>query len=115
MQFLWVSHHEFDAFVIDFSFVQVQDRLVPREAAEEWCRTAATATIMGSQPLPHYEASAKTAESVDEAFQEAARRALLYEDYKKRSQPKLFVPPAQEPINLRHQSSSVSTSGNGCC
>ncbi len=94
---------------------QTQDRLVPREAAEEWCRTAASATIMGSQPLPHFETSAKTAESVEEAFQEAARRALIYEDYKKRSQPQLFVPPAHQPINLRHQASSMSTEGNGCC
>ena len=94
---------------------QVQDRLVAREAAEEWCRTAASATIMGSQPLPHFETSAKTAESVEEAFQEAARRALIYEDYKKQSQPQLFVPPTHEPINLRHQTSSMSTQGNGCC
>eukprot|EP00934_Nitzschia_sp_Nitz4_P003480 Nitzschia sp. Nitz4//scaffold94_size78252//33512//34540//NITZ4_005468-RA/size78252-processed-gene-0.99-mRNA-1//1//CDS//3329560380//3470//frame0 len=93
----------------------VQDRLVPLEAAEEWCRTAASATITGSQPLPHYETSAKTAESVEEAFQEAARRALIYEDYKKRSQPQLFVPPKQEPIQLRHQNSSMSASGGGCC
>lgn len=88
---------------------------MPREAAEEWCRTAASATIMGSQPLPHFETSAKTAESVEEAFQEAARRALMYEDYKKRSQPQLFVPPPNEPINLRHQNSSMSTQGPGCC
>lgn len=90
--------------------------MVPREAAEEWCRTAASATIMGSMPLPHFETSAKTAESVEEAFQEAARRALLYEDYKKRMQPQLFIPPTHEPINLRRQTSSMSTlQGNGCC
>jgi hypothetical protein len=70
---------------------------------------------MGSQPLPHFETSAKTAESVEEAFQEAARRALVYEDYKKKSQPQLFVPPANEPISLRHQTSSFSDSGNNCC
>jgi hypothetical protein len=94
---------------------QAQDRLIPREAAEGWCRSAASATIMGSQPLPHFETSAKTAESVEEAFQEAARRALLYEDYKKAMQPQLFIPPSQEPINLRRQASSMSTQGNGCC
>jgi GTPase SAR1 family protein len=88
---------------------------VPREAAEEWCVRAASATIMGSQPLPHFETSAKTAESVDEAFQEAARRALVYEDYKKRSQPQLFVPPANEPINFGRQNSSMSTNGASCC
>ena len=55
---------------------------------------------MGLKPLPHFETSAKTAESMEEAFQEAARRALVYEDYKKKSQPQLFVPPANEPISL---------------
>ena len=90
--------------------------MVPPEQAEEWCRTAASATIMGSQPLPHFETSAKTSESVEEAFLEAARRALMYEDYKKRSQPQLFVPPAHEPINLRRQqSSTISTGDSGCC
>jgi hypothetical protein len=78
---------------------------------------AASATIMGSQPLPHFETSAKTAESVEDAFQEAARRALLYEEYKKRSQPQLFVPPTHEPINLRHQQSSTSMGkpSQQCC
>lgn len=70
---------------------------------------------MGSQPLPHYETSAKTAEFVDEAFQEAARRALVYEDYKKQSTPQLFVPPAHEPINLRTESSVSNSSQGGCC
>lgn len=78
---------------------------------------AASATIMGSLPLPHFETSAKTAESVDDAFQEAARRALVYEDYKKRSQPQLFVPPSHDPIVLRHQQSSTSIgrSSQQCC
>jgi len=84
--------------------LQGNDRLIPKEQGEEWCRTAATATITGSQPLPHFEASAKTSESVEDAFQEAARRAIVYEEYKKRSQPQLFVPPQHgEPINLRRQ------------
>jgi hypothetical protein len=70
--------------------------------------------------LPHFETSAKTAESVDEAFQEVARRALVYEDYKRRSQPQLFVPPSSsntDPINLRHQTSSMSVgrSSQQCC
>ena len=91
--------------------------MVPPEQAEEWCRTAASATIMGSQPLPHFETSAKTSESVEDAFLEAARRALVYEDYKKRSQPQLFIPPTNEPINLRHQQSSTYSTGSdgGCC
>ena len=89
---------------------------MPIEAAEEWCRVAAGATIMGSQPLPHFETSAKTAESVDDAFVEVARRALMYEDYKKRSQPQLFVPPTNDrPIQLRHQGSSSSGGGGGSC
>jgi hypothetical protein len=89
---------------------------VPPEAAEEWCRMATGATFMGSLPLPHFETSAKTAESVDDAFIEAARRALVYEDHKKRSQPQLFIPPRHEPIDLRHQTSSMSeTNDLGCC
>jgi len=71
------------------------DRLIPPEQAQEWCRSAASATIAGSQPLPHYIASAKTSESVDDAMMELARRALSYEDYKRRSTPQLFVPPSQ--------------------
>ena len=95
---------------------QASDRLVPREQADEWCRTAASATIMGSQPLPHFEASAKTSESVEDAFQEAARRAIGYEEYKKRSQPQLFVPPQMgEPINLRRRSQADDKSEQICC
>mmetsp|Transcript_71387 Transcript_71387/g.107937 ORF Transcript_71387/g.107937 Transcript_71387/m.107937 type:complete len:234 (-) Transcript_71387:134-835(-) len=115
LQGLGDSSTVFPFVVLGNKMDKAQDRLVPPEAAEEWCRTAASATIMGSQPLPHFETSAKTAESVEEAFQEAARRALLYEDYKKRSQPQLFIPPANEPINLRHQASSMSTGDQGCC
>jgi hypothetical protein len=80
---------------------------------------AASNTIMGSQPLPHFETSAKTSESVEEAFQEAARRALVYEDYKKRSQPQLFVPPSSNQNNIRLQSQtssmSVGRSQQQCC
>ena len=95
---------------------QSNDRLVPREQAEEWCRTAAIATIAGSQPLAHFEASAKTSQSVEDAFQEAARRALVYEEYKKQSQPQLFVPPPMgEPINLRGQSYDNDKSQEICC
>ena len=88
--------------------------MVSQDLAEDWCRRAGG--VMGSDPLPHFETSAKTAESVDDAFQEAARRALVYEDYKKRSQPQLFIPPAHEPIDLRYQTSSMSSTDNvGCC
>jgi len=111
---------QFPFVVLGNKMDKVHDRLVPREQAEDWCRMAASATIMGSSPLPHFETSAKTAESVDDAFQEAARRALVYEDYKKRSQPQLFVPPTAQdtPINLRRQQSSMSGVHNRndrCC
>jgi len=79
---------------------------------------AANNTIIGSQPLPHFEASAKTSESVEEAFQEAARLALVYEDYKKKSQPQLFIPPHNEPINLRGQRNGGNVGNNKpkqCC
>jgi len=93
---------QFPFVVVGNKMDKAQDRLVSREQADDWCRTAASATIMGSQPLPHFETSAKTSESVQDAFQEAARRAITYEEYKKKSQPQLFVPPANnEPINLR--------------
>jgi Ras-related protein Rab-7A len=100
---------------------KVNDRLVPREQAEEWCRSAASATIMGSQPLPHFECSAKTSISVEDAFLEASRRALVYEDYKRRSQPQLFIPPPMgannEPINLRahHRGQDSYDSQEQCC
>ena len=91
---------------------KAQDRLVTLEAAEDWCRRAAGASIMGAEPIPHFETSAKTAESVDDAFQEVAKRALVYEDYKKRSQPQLFIPPP--PIDLRYQPNDMNQEP-GCC
>ena len=90
--------------------------MVPREAAEEWCIRAAGATIMGSQPLPHFETSAKTSESVDEAFLEVSRRALVYEEYKQQSTPQLFVPPTNnDPIRLGRQQSSMDSNNNPQC
>lgn len=92
-----------------------KDRMVPRQRAEEWCQEAAGGLGMGSVPLSHYETSAKTAVNVDEAFHEVARLALQYEDYRRRSQPQLFVPPPVDPIDLRRQTSSMSDNGAGCC
>ncbi|OEU15854.1 hypothetical protein FRACYDRAFT_162382, partial [Fragilariopsis cylindrus CCMP1102] len=66
---------QFPFVVVGNKMDKAQDRLVSREQAADWCRSAASNTIMGSHPLPHFEASAKTSESVEEAFQEAARRA----------------------------------------
>lgn len=101
------------------------DRKVPPARAEEWCQSHATlpgaggmSMSNGRRPLPHYEASAKTAINVEEAFQEIARLALQYEDFRKRSQPQLFVPPSQQyqqPIDLRHQQSSMSQQNDACC
>jgi GTPase SAR1 family protein len=70
---------------------------------------------MGSRPLTHFETSAKTAVNVDEAFEELARLALQYEEYKKRTQPQLFVPPKTTPIDLRRSGSSMSERDDGCC
>jgi Ras-related protein Rab-7A len=106
------------------------NRRIPHLRAEEWCRNAATTMATAAAenpygssyyalPLPHFATSAKTSIGVEDAFQELARLALQYEDYKRRSQPQLFVPPsASEPIDLRRQASSTvssDSSGQGCC
>lgn len=94
------------------------NRRIPVQRAEEWCQQQSTAVGVygGSLPLPHFQTSAKTASSVEDAFHELARLALSYEDYKRRSQPQLFVPPTSEPIDLRRQASStISETGQGCC
>jgi Ras-related protein Rab-7A len=90
-----------------------QERLVPVDRAEDWCRRA---VAMGmSRPLAHFETSAKTAINVEEAFQEAARQALQYEAYKQRSTPQLFVPPTHPPIDFRSQNSVNSVQSVGPC
>ena len=94
-----------------------RDRRVPVQAAEEWCRGSGSSVFGTSQPLPHMETSAKTAMNVEDAFQEVARLALNYEDYRRRSQPQLFVPPAAQPIDLRKQESAYygDRRDDGCC
>ncbi|GAX12898.1 Ras-related protein Rab-7A [Fistulifera solaris] len=87
------------------------ERLVPAQRAEEWCLR-----VGGNRPLYRVETSAKTALNVDEAFEELARLALQYGDYKRRTQPQLFVPPKVPPIDLRHSvSSTVSDKNDKCC
>lgn len=98
---------------------------MPRSRAEDWCSQASGGgshvpsgggiPIPTSAPLPHYETSAKSALNVEQAFQEAATLALIHEDYRKNSQPQLFVPPTTQPIDLRHQTSSMSSNGDRCC
>lgn len=116
-----------------------RDRRIPRSAADEWCARAAgnssafTMSYGGgyggfaATPLTHLETSAKTAVNVEEAFQELARLALHYEDYKRRSQPQLFIPPSTLPIDLRRDDSHLNNynderrrqqgggSGESCC
>jgi Ras-related protein Rab-7A len=96
-----------------------RDRRVPLQVAEEWCHSGSTRSLGygGSGSLTHMETSAKTAINVEEAFQEVARLALQYEDYKRRSQPQLFVPPSTQPIDLRRAESSFTDARNGdpCC
>lgn len=100
------------------------DRRVPRQAAEEWCNGGNSNTLGGgyygsssAPPLTHMETSAKTAINVEEAFQELARLALQYENYKRQSQPQLFVPPSTLPIDLRREESSFNDdrAGDSCC
>jgi Ras-related protein Rab-7A len=79
-------------------------RKVPLKRAIEWC-----------DQLPHFETSAKSAINVEEAFQEVTRLALQYEEYKKRAQPQLFIPPT-EPIDLRRNDYEYSNQQqSGCC
>lgn len=90
------------------------ERLVPVQRAHEWCLRAGD-----GEPLFLIETSAKTALNVDEAFEELARLALQYGEYKRRTQPQLFVPPTVPPIDLRHSSSSNMNNNNQqnnkCC
>jgi Ras-related protein Rab-7A len=95
-----------------------EHRRVPRQAAEAFCASGSNGnnpqnvafgySSSSSSPLTHLETSAKTAVNVEEAFQELARLALQYEDYKRRSQPQLFVPPATLPIDLRRDEGSFN-------
>jgi Ras-related protein Rab-7A len=88
------------------------DRRVPQQIAEEWCYNGGSTVAAryggagSSAALKHMETSSKTAINVDEAFMELARLALQYEDYKRRAQPQLFVPPSTLPIDLRRDDSN---------
>lgn len=84
---------------------KLNDRLVPRSRAEQWC-------TRGS--ISHYETSAKTAINVEDAFLEAATLAVSYEEKRRLSQPQLFVPPT-EPLNLNRDHYSNQPSHTGCC
>lgn len=109
---------------VQFPFVVVgnkcdkqDDRIVSLQRGLEYCRETTGVYGMGTRPLPHFETSAKTNLDVEDAFQEVAKQALQYEDYRKRTQPQLFVPPSTTPIDLRRQQSSMDSARNGdnCC
>jgi len=112
---------QFPFVVVGNKMDKTNDRLVPVERAQEWCVNASQQLGMGARPLPHFETSAKTALNVDEAFAEVARLALDYEEFKKRSTPQLFVPPArgqQQTIDLQRQGTSMDSRGMNnepCC
>jgi Ras-related protein Rab-7A len=98
------------------------DRRVPRQVVEEWCNNGGSAIARyTNSSLRHMETSSKTATNVDDAFMELARLALQYEDYKRRSQPQLFIPPSTLPIDLRRDDSGYddnndrSRHGDRCC
>jgi Ras-related protein Rab-7A len=118
-----------------------RDRRIPRHVALEWCRNGGTSSSSGiggthpphignsnhrhPQPLVHLETSAKTALNVDDAFVQIAKAALQYEEYRRQTQPQLFVPPPfsslSQPIDLRREESSYQDYGNSngrndqCC
>lgn len=117
---------QFPFVVVGNKMDKEKDRRVPFQRAEEWCRdqsgsgAGGVAAYSQYASLPHFEASAKTAWNVQEAFEEVARLALHYEDAKRRAQPQLFVPPPVEPIDLRRQTSTMSQDpyhqqNQGCC
>jgi hypothetical protein len=93
----------------------MQDRIVPRTRAEQWCIRASTAGLPPDAPvIPHFETSAKTAINVEEAFTEAASLALMYAEKKKASDPQLFVPPIRT-IDMSRNNKTGSHMRNGCC
>ncbi|GKY94542.1 hypothetical protein MPSEU_000419900 [Mayamaea pseudoterrestris] len=104
---------------------KIKERRIPLQRGEEWCQIHAANDEHQLQPsfaggsgssLPHFESSAKTALNVDDAFMELARLALQYEDYKRRSQPQLFVPPTSNVDLRRLDSTNSNENGNfQCC
>ncbi|KAL7575135.1 hypothetical protein ACA910_000501 [Epithemia clementina (nom. ined.)] len=108
---------QFPFVVVGNKMDKTADRLVPAQRAQDWCVHAAQEFGMGARPLVHFETSAKNAMNVDEAFHEVARLALQYEEFKKRSQPQLFVPPTGQPIDLRRNNNHTNSSRGDepCC
>lgn len=109
-------------------------RKIPFHRAEEWCRiNIGSSAYNPQQQQPyynvtapqqpnlynHYETSAKTGWNVEEVFQSVAQCALQYEEYRRRIQPQLFIPPppTNHSIDFRHQNSSMSSSSQSdkCC
>mmetsp|Transcript_11455 Transcript_11455/g.15886 ORF Transcript_11455/g.15886 Transcript_11455/m.15886 type:complete len:236 (-) Transcript_11455:370-1077(-) len=88
------------------------ERRVPRNRAEQWCRSKAGLGM--SAPIPHFETSAKTAVNVEDAFLEAATMALVQEERNRRAEPQLFVPPTNT-VDLRRQETADSYQSQGSC
>ena len=84
-----------------------EERRVQRSKAEQWCRMSSAA------PLSHYETSAKNAVNVDNAFLDAAVKALKHEEVRSRES-NLFVPPQTVDLN-RYRRQESSMSNNTCC
>ena len=84
-----------------------EERRVQRSKAEQWCR------MSGAAPLSHYKKSAKNAVNVDNAFLDAAVKALKHEEVRSRES-NLFVPPQTVDLN-RYRRQESSMSNNTCC
>jgi len=102
------SESNFPFVVLGNKVDKEQDRRISRSKADQWCR-------MNQNPVPHFETSAKTAVNVDDAFQEAARRAFKHEELRSREND-MYVPPQTVDLNrYRNKDNFGNAPAPACC